>query len=718
MEKNERKTNYSIKSKLVSAIAMLLVATIMVVSSTYAWFTLSTAPEVTGISTAVGANGALEMLLATWNDEKNDWDFGTGSVNGKSTVERNTFWGNLVNLSDPSYGSQAITLYPSKLNLNNDGKFSLLLPLQTPSFGADGRVENLVSGGDFAKYNASKNNFVPGDKDYGFRAVGVASGLTERQQAFRSAISAMATARYNAQTEARNSLSNNGTTLASIAILKAMSAAEKPYNDTHIAAINSMITGLETSLKQTEEAYIQAIIAYSLSTLMNHADDTVANAYAAEIRSAATIDNAVLDARLNAVFEKIGEEASTTVKASLNGYDAYKAAVTALIGNGVDVEGAKDLAEGLSGTEFGWGDISPALMKLVDVDKITINGVLAKDVKEEENKNKIASDIIGGKGVKVNIPTGGGVYADIADLCGDYTVDINIKSDDLNVGVHDLTISATMTADSTRNNGENPSDPYLTEINKTISAKEPSGTTAGALPLTELYGYVIDLAFRTNAAQSNLLLQTEAIDRIYNNNNNEQTMGSGSTMTFKSSASDFTTAKVKELMSNIRVVFYSTVGDGEFAEVYATAKLDVVNGVVEDANGVTAKLYIYKNATATKYVKDTTTYYKVDNTFYSGLPCSDSTKLTTAPDVTGFTESSVEVEVRDNVITALNQGEIKHISALVYLDGESIENDDVAATVAQSMTGTVNLQFASSAALVPMEYGSLHTVNNNQNAGN
>ena len=51
----------SIRKKLMVAIAMVLVASIMMVSASYAWFTLSTAPEVTGITTSIGSNGNLEM---------------------------------------------------------------------------------------------------------------------------------------------------------------------------------------------------------------------------------------------------------------------------------------------------------------------------------------------------------------------------------------------------------------------------------------------------------------------------------------------------------------------------------------------------------------------------------------------------------------------------------------------------------------------------------
>ena len=56
---------FGIRQKMMAAVAMLLVASLLMVTSTYAWFTLSTAPEVTGITTSVGANGNLEIALLT-----------------------------------------------------------------------------------------------------------------------------------------------------------------------------------------------------------------------------------------------------------------------------------------------------------------------------------------------------------------------------------------------------------------------------------------------------------------------------------------------------------------------------------------------------------------------------------------------------------------------------------------------------------------------------
>ena len=706
MEKNERKSNFGIRSKLISAIAMLLVATIMVVSSTYAWFTLSTAPEVSGVSTAVGANGALEMLLATWDETANDWKYGTGTVNDLLQPERNKYWGNLVDLSDASYGANKITLYPSVLNLT-DGKLDFTAPLQTPEYGADGRVSKLAKGGEFGKYNGK--TFMPGDNIYGFRGLGVASGLTERQQAFRAAVSAIATAQYQTQTEARNSLSNNGTHLANIAMVKAVQGnTAKAFNQTEVAAIGSMIDGLKASLKKAEEAYIQAIIAYAYSSLGG--TDTEAESLARSVQDAADNAGTELNARLSAVFALLSTNQDipvNTIKENLKGYSVEYTRAVAAVNDASEEYGKIDK----NATELAWNDISPALSKLVNVGGITINGIPADEV--NDRTNELIGQVSGGKGINANIPTGGGVYADIADLSGDYTVDIVIDPSKLGV-TFAVEINASMTAEST------VEPPYFTQVRNTMNSNEPADGDKGTMPLTELYGYVIDLAFKTNAAQSNLLLQSTATDRIYKGNNNEQTMGKGSTMTFKSSSPDFDTKAVKDLMSNIRIVFFDTTADS-MAEIYANAKLDVAdNAVTVDANGVTAQMYIYKTATKYTYTSDNSTsdstVYMLDNKYYSDAECK--TEVTLSENEIDTLTGATAVEVRDNVITALNQNQEKHISALVYLDGEGLKNEDVAANASTSITGTVNFQFASSAALVPMDYSDLHTIATDNTQGN
>ncbi len=136
------------REKIFAAAMMLAIAIISAASATYAWVTLSASPEVTSIDTTVAANGSLEIAMAN----------GTGAAPGRSAagdstgadsnvVRANTTWGNLVNLSDPSYGLTNVVLRPAALN----GTTGLLTnPLYGVEYGDDGRVTGTVTGDDFA----------------------------------------------------------------------------------------------------------------------------------------------------------------------------------------------------------------------------------------------------------------------------------------------------------------------------------------------------------------------------------------------------------------------------------------------------------------------------------------------------------------------------------------------------------------------------------------
>ena len=138
----------TLKSKLMAAVSMLLVSAIMVSVTTYAWFILSTAPEVKGMSTTVGSNGALEMALRTEEDINNITSSVGDSSAKQSVVEANKTWGNLVDLTDTSYGLSGITMYPARLNwdANNDKQLaSRSRLLSYAQYGTDGRIADLVS---------------------------------------------------------------------------------------------------------------------------------------------------------------------------------------------------------------------------------------------------------------------------------------------------------------------------------------------------------------------------------------------------------------------------------------------------------------------------------------------------------------------------------------------------------------------------------------------
>ena len=233
-----------------------------------------------------------------------------------------------------------------------------------------------------------------------------------------------------------------------------------------------------------------------------------------------------------------------------------------------------------------------------------------------------------------------------------------------------------------------------------------------ALPFSEFYGYVIDMAFRTNAAESNLLLQTEATDRIYGeDNNNDATMGHGSTMTYSTDDTSFKLEKIESLMKNIRIVFFTPDTTGSnLGTVLVYAKLDMENKTVVGTE-ITAPIVLYKTVNnAYSYVGadgKTAICYANEGKYYSDEKFTTEVTITDPENLTKVTE--VKVTGQDAVITALNQNTATAVSVMVYLDGTNMTNADVSATSSVSLTGSMNLQFSSSAKLVPMENGALHT---------
>jgi hypothetical protein len=437
---------------------------------------------------------------------------------------------------------------------------------------------------------------------------------------------------------------------------------DSAYTKTEIDAVGSMISGVKEALAAVEAAYLELIYATIYSSELG-LEDLVATAAANAAKAAAEAETSGnLGAKIAAVVAAAAEQGAELDTADLPTYTKFEEAVakftTAQTKHG-EISGKEECT---------WSELSAALYPLVDIDKIKINDYTPTEVKD--NTGAIASQVIAGKGINVVIPSEGGVFADIADYAGDYTVAIQINTADLKLGVDAGVVDATMKADSTLTTS------IFAGAKTAINNKKPSGESADK-PLTEFYGYAIDLAFRTNASTSNLLLQTAAADRIYAGNQNEETMGNGSTMTFSTTDATFTKDKMLNLMSKFEVVFYDTVKE----DILGYAKLDTnankVTGTAAD--GLTANLYMVEEVTETDAEGKTTTTEQF---------VTDPTKAT---------------------ITDLDPNVAQHVTVLVYLNGETIENKDVAASAMQSMSGTFNIQFASSADLVPMEYSDLHT---------
>ena len=706
VQQKQAKRKRDIKTKLMAAICMLLVSSIMMVSTTYAWFTLSTAPEVTGINTAVGANGNLEMALmpADGLTQGSANNFGITSEAGDSTKAanvRNNTWGNLVDVSNNEfYGLNNITLYPAKLNVTEAGALAAAM-LMTPAYGADGRVSELKADTVTSLFDTATKTF-PQTQGTGIRAVGTASGMTDRQLAYRNARSAANTAMAMAKTLSSQSLNTNGSSLANIAISHAADATAT-HTQTDVQNLLNIVYDLAGTADKTgvleyiESAYLNYIIAFGASQEAVDAgvDDTEFKAFEAAITGAADVYTAA----------SLCQSHGVTLPAEITDPLAKLQATRA------NVEAAKSGLETLKagGSDaIAWGDLSPSLTLLADTSAMKINGFAASTFKE--NMSAIINGVASG-GLTVSIATGGGVYADVADHCGNFTAAITIAE----VSYGGMTLSnmnARMATETT------VTPVYLVAVGAGAElAGSPTGVGGQTMPISDFYGYVIDLAFRTNAAESNLLLQTEAADRIYSDNGADaETMGHGSTMTFTSTTTDFTVDQLKSLIGAIRVVFFDPMDNNA---VLGTAKLDLTEGAytVTGGNTITASLFLYEDTEASttyeaataeqKATTDPTVLYTKDADADTYTAVEDKNSLVEGTEYFVKVETLAgeqKLEGNDAVIKALTQNTATAVSALVYLDGENITNADVAATASTSMTGTMNLQFASSANLVPMEY--------------
>ena len=666
MTQAQSKSYGGVKKKLMGAVCMLLVASIMVVSSTYAWFTLSTAPEITGISTSVGANGNLEMALLN-TDTYGDMTTiksavgDSSAVAGKSVTASNITWGNLVNLDDQSYGLDQIKLMPAALSVQEAGagsyKVDLTTLLGTPVYGADGRVVDISGKTYTGTWNATADSWAysAAKTEYGVRAIGANDNLTAQQAGLLTAKSDYNKALTAAKSIIQNALTTNGQNLASAVTTLAMNSTEATISTEQQVAIQAMVTAADDALKQINLAYIAVLKA-----------------------AATTLDS---------------QTSYTAAITALKGIDTYAGAVAVLQDKGVTIPGALTTAAdelttqkaAVTAAQTALGEETPdyktALTKLVDTTKVTINGYNATAKSGEDAKNLMVTDgegkttinptfmtaVITDGGAMVEMPDGSGVFAYIGSVAGNYAAATQVTIENfkgLTLTDMPATIKTTATVD--------------TAVSAALNGVTANGVQSGNVSLSNTYGYALDMAFRTNAASSYLKLQTAAAQRVYSDGTSEATQGGGSTMTFKADTDNTNKAVLKEaqvvsLMQAIRVAFI----DPEVGTLYGIATLE--NITTGD-----------------------------DGSMKGELKLNNVSNLDTAAK-TFELNTRVPNEGEEAKLMDLEQNTAKKLTVLVYLDGHGVDNGDVA-NAASSMTGTLNLQFSSSAKLQPMENTALRNM--------
>ena len=233
-----------------------------------------------------------------------------------------------------------------------------------------------------------------------------------------------------------------------------------------------------------------------------------------------------------------------------------------------------------------------------------------------------------------------GVMGQISDFAGNY-IAYTVWKDNINLEL--------LTASKEKNG-------FLLEMHTVLKSIQASSGGWTRANLDDTYGFAIDLAFRCNTP-SDLQLQTWAEMRVEDTSEFPVTQGSGSFMKFHSDNMDHD--QLINLMNTLRVGFLSDRG-----ELLGVAKLDLSKSKEEEGE-IFAPLYLWE--------------YAFEE------------------------EGSLAMTKRSNsaIIRDLPQNSPTIITVVVWMDGDSVSNSMVGQLAQQSMSGTMNLQFTSSADLVP-----------------
>lgn len=706
VNKNQSKVS-TLRSKLVAAIAMLLVGAFMVVSSSYAWFTLSTAPEVTGIYTSVGANGNLEMALLPNGGL-------TAIQDGVGTTGNNEAWGNLVDLGQTTgnqnkYGLDLISLMPARLNTKNaaddSGYTYAFNGLQSVSYGADGRpnadLVNAVAG----KYSSDSGAFekiadedATIDKTYGVTAYGSASGMSAQQKAYIQYRKAMESDLSDAQAKAQATFKNYGNALAEVVMTKAMQGNGATFN---IVFVPDMIDALELANQDIIDA-IENYVAAGAAIALFDADDTAWSSVVSVLSTLDLSNVTIAEGQTELTIDGISKPIPLTpsLKSAINQYNAIKeklvAADTAIASAGLtwtdtvtepEVEGGEAVTTEATPKATTWEKTSAILFTtgILNYDEIQVNGKTTEEIQammgDNFDMNNIPDDLMNfgvafASNGEIAFTSGSGVHADIADIAGEYQSSISVTLSFNGLSFTNPNVRLRTVVDSGIDEEGKPTTARI-DMTQGLSSPADNNNAGTKKLLTEFYGYQLDFAFRTNAQNSKLQLQTDAIGRIYSEDGSDTTMGHGSTMTFTVPDNNFTEVQAKTLMTTVRIVFMD--GAGNIVGL-GLLEQDVENGTyVTGANGeITSNIYLYD--------------FTINET---------SKKL----DVVKKADSAELMDLNQNTATKL--------SVLVYMDGDIVDNSMVAAEATASLNGSLNLQFSSSADLKPMDYTEFKGTTNN-----
>lgn len=607
------------KKMVIAAGALLIVCAILLVSSSFAWIAMSRMPEISGMSTNIGSNGSLEIALVntdTYIDPSTITVKVGGSLENADPLVSNLQWGSVVDLSHSDYGLHDVTLIPSRLQVNQANIVGSGL-LSIPDYGADGRFEgfssNTASGTYYInEFNEGGFHYSNQNIGFGVRGIGSAGQLTVQQRALMNAQVSVESNKHSSRLATIALWESNGNDIMSLLHWR-YGDAEYPGGSVALQVLNDTATDMLVILDYLDTALRQSVVGYVSGMIEDESLFQEFQKVFLDKSIPASIMAKNLPVELPSNFMSTFDDLDEAI------YNMYR---------------VKNICQIYSYNGTLPADQVDSLLEFFfDPWDTYINDAILRDTTFNLYDDNVLT---------VEADASGGVFNLVPRFVGDFNAFCDYSGSSVEyTSVQTTTIGSIL-------------DYNLGVLDSMDTSNESQGEAL--LPLTGVYGFAIDMAFRCNV-ESDLLLQTSGAvrseyDSIYDDN-----QGAGSYMRFSSEQMGLN--QILSMMDALRIGFIDNQN-----HLLAVAKLNTTS-YESTRDGVTVPLYLY-----------------------------DFSVLPNGAVVVG------ERRVENSVITSLNQDTPMIISAIVWLDGDYVDNS-LAAIRDQSMLGVLNLQFSSSADLKP-----------------
>lgn len=692
-----------LKERLAAVALLLVVSTVMMISATFAWITLSRAPEVTGINTTISGNGNLEIALSDKDGKEPDVSaIGDSSATDGQTIQNaNLTWGNLVNLTD-GYGLDNLTLRPAMLNMNGLKNGS---PLWGASYKEDGRIDKLQGDFAFTTWEEAHDGLaaafvVPTADAYGVRAI---SSVTYKNLSGDTTFTEMWNEAERAGIAAGSAYTNittNQAYMSSLSGLIGVYASGKIGGDNivtdYVENFYNMMVDFQGAMDLEGEALAkEANIMQFLKQGQNYTPytrETLLSASKASLTS-------------NGITENFINGYLTNYKSD---YNSLKSAL-----NGMEVQ----VAKARDGQVIYWNNIAGYVNRLVDTGSCTLDGIAVSSIGVSNALGFLdgkTHEAVIHKGLLYDFEKRNGANMYAAKL----TVHVKGKVSIVKV---DEDISANVYTDL-KDTGTNMFADDLAAIKKNNSGNYVGGDAVAE----DTYGLALDVWLRTNASNSiltlegNVLTETtyEDVKTSYNGQEYDvytasvtvegqtasidviQVNGKWLTLGGEEVTPNGTPAKKQNAVTTVTGVEganrvwqdnplltddSTTQGQGSFYIYYADTPEDGAKSLELMQNIKVAFVDGNNNFLAAASM-DTENVYSLNGKYYIPL------KITQGG--VSITDTSGN-EIRG--ITMMPQNQAIRITALLYLDGTNLGNDMVLAN--SDIQGKLNIQFGSTSAL-------------------